>query len=164
MTPWLCPWGTHANSRSWQEYARNIQDLSKLNSKTLGMNSSYRETKRVWQHGSRNVWLQSSPSVYLLSARRHVLIAGINCKTTGYNCYISIQVTSYKIMQLTELCDLLVRLVQFDSPNTVTLNMPVTPAETLCARIRWNVQSDLPEYRPPLIFPLSARHDQKCLV
>jgi hypothetical protein len=52
-------------------------------------------------------------------------------RDTGYNCYTSIQVTSYTIMQLTELSDLLVTLVQSDIPNTVTLNTPVTPAATL---------------------------------
>jgi hypothetical protein len=63
---------------------KNIQGVSKLNGKTSGMDSSYRETKTiVWQHGSGNVWLQSCPSVYLLSAHRHVLIVGINCKTLG---------------------------------------------------------------------------------
>jgi hypothetical protein len=62
----------------------NIQAVSKLNGKTSGMDSSYTGMKkRVWQHGSRNVWLQSCPNVYLLSAHRHVLIAGINCETPG---------------------------------------------------------------------------------
>jgi hypothetical protein len=46
--------------------------------KTSVMDSSYRETKKMdmttW---SGNVQVQSCPSVYLLSARRHVLIAGI---------------------------------------------------------------------------------------
>jgi hypothetical protein len=41
-----------------------------------------RRKKRVRQHGSGNVWLQSCPSVYLLSARQHALIAGISCETT----------------------------------------------------------------------------------
>jgi hypothetical protein len=48
------------------------------------MDSSYGEMKkRAWQHGSGNVWLQSCPSVYLLSACRHVLITGLNCETPG---------------------------------------------------------------------------------
>jgi hypothetical protein len=70
------------------------------------MDSSYRETKkkkkkkRAWQHGSGNVLLQSCPSVYLLSARRHVLIAGINCKTPGTI------VTQVIKLQVTQQCNL----------------------------------------------------------
>jgi hypothetical protein len=60
------------------------------------MDSSYRETKkRVRQHGSGNVCLQSCPSVYLMSARRHILIARIKCKTpvTFVTQVIKLQVT-----------------------------------------------------------------------
>jgi hypothetical protein len=101
------------------------------------MDSSYRETKKK----GMTTWVQKCMVTEL---SEHVFTECTptrpDCRDklrdTGYNCYTSIQVTSYTIMQLTELFDLLATLVQFENPNTLTLNTPVMPAGTLCAHIR----------------------------
>jgi hypothetical protein len=81
-----------------------IQNVPKVNGKTSGIDSPYREAKRKRKYDNM------CPEIYVLK---------------------SIQVTSYIIMQLTVLSDLLVTLEQSDTPNTVALNTPVTSAVTL---------------------------------
>jgi hypothetical protein len=72
-----------------------------------------RDERSVWQHGPGNVGLRSCPSVYLLSARRHVLIAGINCETPGT---IVTQVIKFRI-------------------NLMWTWIPLRPAHTISCRL-----------------------------
>jgi hypothetical protein len=69
-----------------------IQDVSKLNGKTSGMNSSYRERQKKEYDNIVTDW---SERVFLLSAHRHVLFAGIICDTpvTIVTQVIKLQVT-----------------------------------------------------------------------
>jgi hypothetical protein len=84
-----------------------IRGILKLNGKTSGMDSPYRETKK-----GITTWVRKCMATELLE---HVFT---ECTPTR---------PDYR----NELSDLLVTLLQSDNPNPVTLNTPVTPAGTL---------------------------------
>jgi hypothetical protein len=115
-------WSTDKNLICLKWNNKIIQGVSKLNGKTSRVGSSYREMKKR----GVTTWVQKC-MVTELSERvfTECMPTRPDCRNklwdTGYNFYTSNQVTSYTIMQLTEFSNLLVTLVQSDTPNTVAL-------------------------------------------
>jgi hypothetical protein len=122
------------SNRIWQCLCK-IQGVSKLNGKTSGMDSSCTETKEgIWQHGPGTVCLQSCPSVCLLSALRHVLIA-IQPRTIVTQVFkLRNNATYWVIRHFSNVS----AIRHSQHCCIVTLNTPVTPAGTL-----WGIQAHI---------------------